>query len=143
MRMIYLFIMALLWIPACMAYSGSAPPAEKNSYSSILLNQINTYRLENRLNRLQIDPTLTELARQHSLEMFQAKQVSHKGFNQRVQLADSQLCVENVGWNYLLPQEMFAGWQQSKGHRRNMLKKGVQRVGIAEVNSYVTFFACK
>jgi len=51
--------------------------------------------------------------------------------------------MENVGWNYRLPQEMFEGWRQSGGHRSNMLKKGVQRVGIAEIGSYVKFFVCK
>ena len=141
-KMIYLFFMASLWILACSTYPGIAW-AEEDSYSLMLINQINQYRLENRLNRLQLDPTLMQLARQHSLHMLQAQQMSHSGFQQRFQQADSKLCVENVGWNYRLPQEMFECWQKSNSHRRNMLKEEVQRVGIAEIGSYVTFFACK
>lgn len=69
--------------------------------------------------------------------------MSHNNFDERFREANSRLCVENVGWNYSVPRQMFEGWQKSDGHNQNMLKEGIHRVGIAEIGKYVTFFACR
>ena len=136
-----ILLTVLLGVTTCMPQSVTSKEIT-SSYSLALLEQINIYRSNKGLNPLRMDPALIRLARNHSIMMFKKRQLSHNNFNERFQQADSQLCVENVGWNYPVPQEMFEGWRHSSGHNRNMLKKEVHRAGIAEVGRYVTFFAC-
>lgn len=137
-----------LWGPlALLSIAGAAVPtraADDGStlYDRTLLEQINNYRQVNGLNPLRFDVRLARLARTHSFEMFQQKRVSHLNFDQRFERSGGRLCVENVGWNYSTPLKQFDGWRHSSGHDENMLKEGVTRAGIAEINQYVTFFAC-
>lgn len=112
-------------------------------YARTLLEQINLYRQDNGLGPLRFDANLIRLARHHSFEMFRQKMLSHRNFDERFERADSRMCVENVGWNYRTPLKLFDGWRRSSGHNQNMLKEGVTRVGIADVGTYVTFFACQ
>ena len=46
---------------------------------------------------------------------------------------DARLAVENIGAGYHTLAEAFSGWRDSPGHRDNMLKKGVTKMGIAAV----------
>lgn len=108
-----------------------------------MLLQINLYRRDNGLNALRSDPILTSLAQTHSAEMYEKKKASHRNFDDRLAQAQSNLCVENIGWNYGSPESMLDGWQRSSGHNQNLLNKEIFRAGIAEIGQYVTFFACK
>lgn len=112
-------------------------------YGRTLLEQINNYRHIHGLAPLRFDANLNRLAENHSFAMFQQKRVSHRDFNERFKRSGSQLCVENVGWNYSTPLKQFDAWRHSSGHDENMLKDGIARAGIAEIGKYVTFFACK
>ncbi len=141
MKPIFILVMVLLCVTECMAQSINTQ-GKDTRYSLALLDQINLYRLNKELKRLRLDPALVLLAKKHSIMMFKEQQISHNNFKERFKQANSQLCVENVGWNYKLPQEMFENWRNSSGHNRNMLKKEVNRAGIAEEGSYVTFLAC-
>ena len=138
-------LMLFLWLlPVAECTAGSLKtPEEDTGYSLALLEQINLYRKENGLNRLQFDRTLAQLAKSHSLDMYQKQRMSHDDFEARFRQAGSNLCVENVGWNYSSPAQMFDGWRRSSGHNQNMLKQGVTRAGIVEIGTYVTYFACK
>jgi uncharacterized protein YkwD len=53
--------------------------------------------------------------------------------------------VENVGAGYHTLAEAFSGWRDSPTHRANMLKAGVDRLGIAAVyapkSKYKVFWA--
>lgn len=142
MKFKLVLLLLLSSLPACMA-PPIILPAEDFDYNRILLEQINMYRIDNGLNSLRLDPVLGQLAKKHSSEMFQRKRVSHRNFSERANQAGSCLCVENVGWNYDSPRNMFDGWRKSRGHDRNMLNEGISRVGIAETGKYVTFFACR
>ncbi len=118
-------------------------PQEDVGYSRIMLELINLYRMENGLNPLQLDPLLVGLAKNHSSEMFLKEKVNHRNFDERLEQARSRLCVENVGWNYGSPHNMLNGWRRSSDHNHNLLQEGINRVGIAEIGQYVTFFACQ
>jgi uncharacterized protein YkwD len=142
MKILFTLVITLLFATGCLALSASTPNQDAG-YDHALLEQINRYRLKNGLNPLQLDPALGNLARQHSQTMFNRRQTDHDGFDTRFQRSGSRLCVENVGWNYDLPVQMFEGWRRSGGHNRNMLKKGLNRAGVATVGKYVTFFACR
>lgn len=141
-KLIFALLIALLSATEGLCRSVAVQKAE-SGYDLALLEQINRYRLENGLNRMRLDPALGELAREHSGMMFRRRQTNHDNFNARFQQAQSRLCVENVGWNYDTPAQMFEGWRRSSGHNRNMLKEGLNRAGIAETGKYVTFFACR
>jgi len=138
-----LMAVLLVALAVASAWAGELRPAGVTPYGETLLAQINQYRQENGLNGLRFDPGLVRLAQKHSFEMFRDKRISHGNFNQRFERADSRLCVENVGWHYSNPLDIFAAWQGSRGHDQNMLREGINQAGIAEVGEYVTFFACK
>jgi uncharacterized protein YkwD len=140
----FLFIVLLvLSVAAGSAQAKEKRPADVTLYSETLLTQINQYRQSNGLNPLRFEPGLIQLAKKHSFEMFQQKMLSHRNFQERFERSGSRHCVENVGWNYTNPLKQFDGWQHSPEHNKNMLAEGIQKAGIAEVNNYVTFFACK
>ena len=151
-------VLILLFVMCTAAFAGeldnrftagaSVKAHEKRStgvslYAEMLLALINQYRLENGLNMLRFEPRLIQLARRHSVEMFQQKMVSHHNFKQRMEIARSCLCVENVGWNNNVPQKRFEDWQGTPENNQNMLAEGIQKAGIAEAGNYVTFIACK
>jgi uncharacterized protein YkwD len=112
-------------------------------YARTLLEQINLYRQDIGLNPLRFDANLIQLAKKHSFEMFHQKKMGHFKFDERFERSGSRLCVENVGWNYTTPLKQFDAWRRSSGHDQNMIKEGLNKVGIAEIGTYVTFFACK
>jgi uncharacterized protein YkwD len=141
MRAASVVLTLLLSLTACAA-QPVVVPAENSGYSEALLERINLYRLEHGLNPLQPDPALARLARGHCTEMFRRQKMTHRHFKDRLAQAGSRLCIENVGWNFISPRQMFDGWRQSRGHNRNLLEDRVSRVGIAEVGRYVTYFAC-
>ena len=136
-------LILMLALTACAAPPPVVIPAENSDYSQALLERINLYRLEHGLNPLRPDPALARLARNHCAEMFQRRKMHHRHFKERLAQAGSRVCVENVGWNFASPLQLFDGWRQSRGHNRNLLEDRVNRVGVAEVGRYVTYFACK
>ena len=136
-----MLILILLALTACAAQPVPVP-AENSDYSRALLQQINRYRLEHGLNRLEPDPDLDRLARSHCIDMFQRQKMHHRHFKDRREQAGTRVCVENVGWNFISPLQLFDGWRGSRGHNRNLLEDRINRVGIAEIGRYVTYFAC-
>ena len=85
---------------------------------------------------------LNAIAIEHSAQMAQQRRLSHDGFQQRFDRTGSQLCVENVGWNFPHAEAQLDGWRASGGHHRNLLEPRVARMGIARARTFVTFFAC-
>ena len=60
--------------------------------------------------------------------------MSTNAFDRQKVLAVVAECgVENIGAGYHTLAEAFTGWRDSPGHRDNMLKKGVTKMGIAAV----------
>ena len=115
---------------------------ETSHYIKQLLSLINHYRENNRLKPLSFDRKLTILAQGHSADMKKSGPLSHDRFEDRFRKSGHNSCVENVGWNYMSPGELFEAWQNSGGHDKNMLAEDIKRAGISRVGSYVTFFAC-
>ena len=113
-----------------------------SQYIHQLLTIINYYREGNRLKPLSLDGRLTILAQNHSADMQRRGSLSHDRFQERVKHSGHNSCVENVAWNYRSPRELFAAWQNSRGHDKNMLAGDIKRAGISRVGTYVTFFAC-
>lgn len=139
---VFLMIM-LIAAPAGAVRGASYEEDDASLYARTLLEQINAYRNDFGLASLRFDDRLNHLAMTHSFAMSRQKRMSHANFDERFERSGSRMCVENVGWNYPTPLKLFDGWRRSSGHNENMLKDGVNYVGIAEVGKYVTFFACQ
>lgn len=99
---------------------------------------ISEYRRGSGLSSVSVDGKLNAICAAHARRMASANKLAHVlpgegSFAQRLGAGGYQaaLAVENVGAGYNNLDEAFAGWKKSPSHRRNMLKSGVNRMGIA------------
>jgi uncharacterized protein YkwD len=111
-------------------------------YARRLAARVNEYRTSERIAPLAVDPTIAQLAREHSAAMASARQMSHDDFPSRVRRSGFAMCVENVGWNYRSADDQFNAWRSSPGHDHNMLDRRVERIGVGVLAGYVTMMAC-
>ncbi|WP_245427141.1 CAP domain-containing protein [Mesorhizobium sp. YM1C-6-2] len=136
-----------------LAYSGDGKPtahvvlAATGNFGPQTLALINSYRKSRGLSPLVPNGTLQALARQHSRYQATRNRLSHDGFRQRSAAARaagiSIVCAENVGQKYRSAQSLFAGWKNSPGHRRNLLRPKLRYAGVSVVGDFATFFACE
>jgi uncharacterized protein YkwD len=125
---------------------GAAPArsADANDrYAQHLAELVNRYRAQHGAGELSPDPSLSALAREHSVAMAKAGRLSHDGFQLRLRRSGYGLCVENVGWNYHTPQAQLDAWRNSPGHEHNLRDPRVTRSGIGVASDYVTWIACR
>jgi uncharacterized protein YkwD len=141
-----IFLIILYWIFLLLnpfptpAYAADEKACD--TYEEKLLHSINQYRDRHNTPPLLFDRTLHILAEAHSQYMRGSDKLGHTNFEDRYKQCKRNICVENVGWNYMTPEDQFEAWRESKGHSINMLNKEIRRAGISKVGSYVTFFAC-
>ena len=131
----------LLTSPA-FAFDTVASLEDSSHFIGQLLSYINHYRENKRLKPLSFDRELTLLAQNHTADMQRKGALSHDHFQERFKKSGHSSCVENVGWNYRSPKELFEAWQNSRGHDQNMIADDIRKAGISRVGTYVTFFAC-
>ena len=70
--------------------------------------------------------------------MAKSGSVSHNAagfFGTRVAPLKRRLAAENIGAGFLKFEEMLKQWQDSRGHRENLLMQGAHRVGVAYVDN--------
>ena len=97
---------------------------------------ISQYRANHGLGPVTIDPVLENAAQTQSRAMAAANKLDHEvrgSLDSRLKAAGSPagLAVENVSAGYHTLAEAFSGWRDSPPHNKNMLEKGVRRMGIA------------
>jgi uncharacterized protein YkwD len=137
--------LALLGFSGC-ASEAPPPAGTPSSYRNLAeggqldaaaaQSMISGYRANNGLGAVVIDPSLMQLAEEHSRNMAARDKLDHDvGKAQRIRGARSKVAVENVSAGYHTLAEAFSGWRESPPHRANMLNKGVTRIGIAAVYS--------
>jgi uncharacterized protein YkwD len=90
-------------------------------------NLVNKYRLSKNLPPLTVDPAISAQARAHSETMARTGNLSHDGFNERVDSVSQTIvyrkAAENVAYNmgYAQPDLIaIQDWIESPGHHRNM-----------------------
>ncbi len=132
----------LLSIALIVSLSHAADIRASSAYEQELLKCINRHRINNGLAPLSFDDTLGKMAKNHSNNMNNNQELNHDHFDDRFRQCGRACCVENIGWNYMTPEEQFKAWKNSKGHNKNMLNKQIRHAGISKVGAYVTFFAC-
>jgi uncharacterized protein YkwD len=137
------------------------PPAQPSFYASLAAedavvdaaaaaSMITGFRGNNGLGAVEVDPELTRIAMDHARAMAAKDKIERSAgreFTGRLGKAgfDGRDAVENVGAGYHTLAEAFSGWRDSPPHRANMLKGGVNRIGIATVyapqSKYKVFWA--
>jgi uncharacterized protein YkwD len=137
------------------------PPSQPTFYDSMAAegaavdaaaaaSMISGYRANNGLGAVEVDPDLMRMAMDHAHAMAAKDKIDRSAgreFTGRLTKAgfDGKGAVENVGAGYHTLAEAFSGWRDSPPHRANMLKDGVNRVGIATVyapgSKYKVFWA--
>ncbi|MBW4652407.1 MAG: CAP domain-containing protein [Kaiparowitsia implicata GSE-PSE-MK54-09C] len=118
--------------------SAAAPPSEQlvatsrpelglTSQERVVFEQINAYRQTRGLEPLELDPVITRQARLHSDAMAAQGQLSHDGFQSRVQEIGWTVTYSNASENVAFSQgfrepgaQAVQGWINSPGHRQNL-----------------------
>jgi uncharacterized protein YkwD len=160
MRLVPLaMLLGLTVLAGCM--SEPAPPAQPTFYASLAAedavvdaaaaaSMISGYRGNNGLGAVEVDPELMRMAMDHAHAMAAKDKIDRSAgreFAGRLGKAgfDGKGAVENVGAGYHTLAEAFSGWRDSPPHRANLLKGGVNRIGIATVyapqSKYKVFWA--
>lgn len=112
-----------------------------NSLELAIYNRVNEYRKSLDLPPLVIDPIMSVQARIHSQKMAQSGNLSHDGFQERVDSIARIIPYRNAGENvgsalgYARPDEIVVqGWIDSEGHNRNMIGR-YELTGIGVVQN--------
>ena len=123
-----LFLAALLCSPSF------AAPAMAADYAS----EISAYRRAHGLSAVKLDSHLNEVALKQARAMAATGTVSHSAagsFSSRVAGLRKSRAAENIGAGFLKFSEMLKQWEDSTGHRENLLIAGARKVGVASVDN--------
>jgi uncharacterized protein YkwD len=116
---------------------GVAAPAVAADYAS----EISAYRRTHGLSAVKLDSRLDAMALTQARAMAASGTVSHSAggdFSTRVAVlrkskAFRNGAAENIGAGYLSFVEMLKQWEDSAGHRENLLMVGAKKIGVASV----------
>lgn len=111
---------------------GFATAASASDYA----RAISAYRHAHGLPRVRLDSRLSAVALRQARAMALTGSVSHSaagGFEFRVAALRKSRAAENIGAGYLSFGEMLRQWEDSAGHRQNLLMAGARHVGVASV----------
>jgi uncharacterized protein YkwD len=99
---------------------------------------ISAYRRAHGLPAVKSDARLAAVALSQARAMAASGSVSHSAggnFATRVAGLRKSRAAENIGAGYLTFAEMLKQWEDSRGHRENLLMAGARRVGVASVDN--------
>jgi uncharacterized protein YkwD len=125
--------MKLLWLVLCCAVSFVAP-ATAADYAG----EISAYRKTHKLPAVKLDSRLNAVALQQAQAMAASGSVSHSAagnFATRVAPLRKSRAAENIGAGFLTFSEMLKQWENSTGHRENLLMASARHVGVASVDN--------
>jgi len=130
---------------------------ELSKAEKLTLNMHNKTRENKGLKQLCVDPILQKAARAHSADMIKKHYFAHNspdGKTSGKRLKDLgydwRATGENIAWgsgSYSKPESRFKAWMKSEGHKKNILNKNFEQVGIgvakgklAKGNEEATFY---
>ncbi len=144
-----LAILGTLLLGGCAADVVQTAPDQPTMYLSMAnggakldpvaaAQMISLYRKNNGLGPVAVDPALMALAEDQSQAMAKRNKMDHEvkaPLGKRINAAGypATNAVENISAGYHTMAEAFSGWRDSPSHRANMLKSGVNKLGIAAV----------
>lgn len=126
-------VFAIFLALACAGPAAAAPFSEAER---TLLREMNRTRAAHGLRPLRLDLTLQRAARAHSRDMLRRQYFAHGAFAQRLVRfgARGPVVGENLAWGVgarARARTIVAQWLASPAHRRNLLRAGFRRVGVA------------
>lgn len=134
MPRLLLFLMLASFAPPALA---CPQPADAARMAKATLAAVNDQRAAKSLPPLTADPRLTEAAQAHACDSAAHNRLGHTGSDGST-LADRarragyayREIAENVAQGYPGPASVIRGWMESPGHRRNILMRNVQDIGL-------------
>jgi uncharacterized protein YkwD len=120
------------WIAALGLVLGISVPALASDYAS----QISAYRHAHGLSSVKMDSRLSAVALQQARAMASTGTISHSAgasFPSRVAPLRKSRAAENIAAGFLSFAETLKQWENSAGHRENLLMAGATKVGVASV----------
>jgi uncharacterized protein YkwD len=111
-----------------------AIPARASDYAS----EISAYRRAHGLSAVRLDSRLNEVALRQARAMASSGTVSHSAggsFSTRVAGLRKTVAGENIGAGFRSFTEMLKQWEDSAGHRENLLMTRARKVGVASVDN--------
>ena len=99
---------------------------------------ISAYRRAHGLPAVKPDGGLAAVALKQARAMAASGSVSHNAagnFAVRVAPLRKSRAAENIGAGFLTFSEMLKQWEDSSGHRENLLMAGARRIGVASVDN--------
>jgi uncharacterized protein YkwD len=111
-----------------------AVPAAAADYAG----EISAYRRAHGLAAVKLDSRLTDVALKQARAMAATGTVSHSvggSFPSRVAGLRKSRAAENIGAGFLTFSEMLKQWEDSAGHRENLLMAGARKIGVASVDN--------
>ena len=122
------FLLALAFSLSLIATAAAADYAEA----------ISAFRRAHHLPAVKSDSRLDAVALKQARAMAASGSVSHSAggnFATRVAGLRKSRAAENIGAGFLSFAEMLKQWEDSRGHRENLLMAGARRVGVASVDN--------
>jgi uncharacterized protein YkwD len=114
--------------------AGFAVPAKASDYAS----EISAYRRAHGMPAVKLDSRLNAVALQQARAMASSGTVSHSAggnFSTRVAGLRKTMAGENIGAGFRSFSEMLKQWEDSAGHRENLLMTGARKIGVASVDN--------
>ncbi len=112
-------------------------PFASIAHADGIASQVSAYRRTNGLTSVQMDGQLNALALRQAQAMAAHESVSHTVgglFQTRVAGLRRRLAAENIAAGFLTFSETLKQWEDSAGHRENLLMVGARRIGVASVS---------
>lgn len=143
---------AVLAWPGLLAVPGlrAQEPAEVDRLRTLSLELVNKARAEQKLPPLQMGKQVTDAAKAHAADMLKRSYFAHdspdgKNVGDRFRKAGGsrwRIATENIAYckgrnceaGVPTVEDFHRGWMNSKGHRENILRKGVTEFGFSIVS---------
>src|ERR1700712_2076604 len=121
-----------IWFAALGLVLGMSMSAFASDYAT----QISAYRRAHGLPAVRADSKLSAVALRQAQAMASSGTISHSAagsFSSRVAALRKSRAAENIAAGFLSFAETLKQWEDSAGHRANLLMPGARKVGVASV----------
>jgi uncharacterized protein YkwD len=121
-----------IWCAVVGLMLGISVPALASDYAS----QISAYRRAHGLSAVRADSKLSAVALRQAQAMAASGTITHSAagsFSSRVAGLRKSRAAENIAAGFLSFAETLKQWQESAGHRANLLMPSARKVGVASV----------
>jgi uncharacterized protein YkwD len=120
------------WATVLALVLGVSAPALADDYAS----QISAFRRAHGMTSVTADSRLNAAALQQAKAMAASGTISHSAagsFSSRLAPLRKSMAAENIAAGFLSFTETLKQWEDSAGHRANLLMPGAKKVGVASV----------